>query len=424
MNLELKMPALSPTMATGTLAKWLVSVGDVVRSGEPIAEVESDKATMEVESAGNGRVLGLVVPAGTDDVPVGSVIALLSGDDVEAVSSEPKGGEVDAAAVGQNQGSTAPPLTATAGAVPQDRGGRATTARGDAPSGKSTAASPLAVRIAWARNIDLADVTGSGAQGRIVSADLRVRQLAAQTAILAEPAFIASSPVTQAALSPTIAKPGAAVRAAERAGLAMPWYQLTVRCNIGSLLTLRRELNTSLCSRGIGLDLDDLLIKALALSLEAVPDAHVGPDEEEPHRMERIDLAIPVDGPHHLPNPVLKDVGGTSLAAIASARKALMQRARCGEQTAGDCAMAGASIVNLGKLGAEAVSPLLRPPQTIAIGCAAAVCQPWNVRGGVELASMMAVTGSFDRRAVSGSAATRLMKAFRDVLEQPSRLLC
>lgn len=422
MTVEVKMPALSPTMEKGTLAKWLIAEGDMVRPGDLIAEIETDKATMEVEAADEGRVTQLVIAEGTSDVPVGSTIALLgSADETAAVPSAtpaqiaaPMPAE-DVAPTPSQATIAAPLVTANAPPIVIDNG---------------AAASPLARRIAAAKQIDLSTVKGSGPRGKIVKADLGLPMPA-----ILQPAGLA--PV-QTLAAPIIAPPPAGVpvettklstmrktiaRRLTESKQTVPHFYLTARCNLNQLLALRGELNASLASRNVKLSVNDMLIKALALALTDVPDANVQFGGDTLHRFSRVDvsMAVAIDG--GLITPVIQDAGALSLSSIAAKSKTLAAKARDNKLSPEEYQGGTVSISNLGMFGIDEMFPVINPPQALILGVGAGIEQPWKVDGGLGLATIMAATASFDHRAIDGAVAAQFMAALRTYVEDPRLLL-
>ena len=421
MAIELKMPALSPTMEKGNLAKWLVAEGDTVKPGDLIAEIETDKATMEFEAIDEGVIGTIMVPAGTDDVEVGTVIALLAEGDDAAPSPVLK--EAVAPVAGAAEAAPAPAVAPPAPAAPVRRGRPSPADR--------IKVSPLALRIAEAKGIDLDGIAGTGPNGRIVRADLGIAPLTA-------PEAQAISPSPSAPAAAMIAPPPAGVpvktiklsamrktiaRRLTEAKQTVPHFYLTARCNLDPLLALRGELNAALAARGVKLSVNDMLIKALALALTQVPDANVQYGGEELHYFDRVDvsMAVAIDG--GLVTPVIKSADTLSLSAIAGQSKALAQKAREGNLTPEDYQGGTASLSNLGTFGIDGMVPVINPPQALILGIGAGVEQPWKVDGQIALATIMAATASFDHRAIDGAVAARFMQALREHIETPMLML-
>ncbi|WP_176594200.1 dihydrolipoamide acetyltransferase family protein [Sphingobium sp. EM0848] len=420
MAVELKMPALSPTMEKGTLAKWLVAVGDSIKAGDMIAEIETDKATMEFEAVEEGRIARLVIAEGTDDVAVGTVIALLA-EEGEALA-EPV---VAVAAPAPVEVTVELQPVALVAPVPVSW-------HDPVPLALATDinATPLVRRIAAAEGMALNAIKGSGAYGKIVKADLG---LPLQIAPLAQ-----AMPVAAIASAPVIAPPPAGVpvetvklsnmrrtiaRRLTQSKQTVPHFYLTVRCNLDALLKLRGELNVSLAARGVKLSVNDMVVKAMALALVQVPDANVQFGGEELHRFGRVDIsmAVAIDG--GLITPVIKDAASLSLSAIAQTSKMLATKAREGKLLPEDYQGGTASLSNLGMFGIDEMVPVINPPQSLILGVGAGVEQPWKVDGGIALAPIMAATASFDHRAIDGAVAAQFMAAFRDLIENPLLLL-
>ncbi|QDC37774.1 dihydrolipoamide acetyltransferase family protein [Sphingobium fuliginis] len=420
MPLELKMPALSPTMEKGTLARWLVKPGDGVRPGDPIAEVETDKATMEIEAVEAGQVATLLVEEGSEDIAVGTVIALISAEDeaggaADDAISAPALAEAEAAIAGPTE--EAPVLQEVSRVAKPPRLSPADRIK----------VSPLASRIAKAKGISLASVKGSGPNGRIVRADLGIGFPAAAMSSLLVPVPPAPSIPQMAAPPegvPVMSEKLSALRKTiarrlTEAKRIVPHFYLTARCNLDPLLALRRKLNAELDTRGVKLSVNDLLMKALACALIDVPDANVQFGEDVLHRFGRVDvsMAVAIDG--GLVTPVLHDVGALSLSSIATQSKALAEKARAGKLIPEDYQGGTVTLSNLGMYGIDEMFPVINPPQALIIGAAAGVRQPWNVAGEIAMATIMAATASFDHRAIDGATAAQFMAALRDRIEAP-----
>jgi pyruvate dehydrogenase E2 component (dihydrolipoamide acetyltransferase) len=432
MAVELKMPALSPTMEVGKLAKWLVKEGDKVRSGDILAEIETDKATMEFEAVDEGTVLSIAVPEGTEEIKVGTVIATLSDEDED---------EADAAPA-----AAAPPPPA------------APAARTDAPAAKAAApaavadahpakherviASPLARRLAAEQGIDLSGLTGSGPHGRIVRADVDgARPGTAKPAAAAAPggeavpaaaAPVAMADATKALLDErvphTVQKlSGMRKTIATRLAQSMqqaPHIYLTVDIRLDRLLALRAELNEVLAKSGVKLSVNDMLIKALGKALVEVPECNVTFAGNEMIRYERADISVAVSIPGGLITPIVQDAGGRSLSAIATAMQDLGARAKAGKLQPQEYQGGTASISNMGMMGIRQFTAVINPPQSTILAIGAGEKRPWVMAdGSLGVANAMTATGSFDHRAVDGADGARLMTAFRELCENPLALV-
>ncbi len=426
METELKMPALSPTMEKGTLAKWLVKEGDGVNVGDLIAEIETDKATMELEAAEGGRIAKLVVAEGTDDVAVGSVIALLVDENQEVsgpVTADQRPAPAPDAALTETMAIPLVPAPIIQSARPDCDTSRIRLSPAD-----RVKVSPLAARIAAAKGIDLAKLTGTGPDGRIVRADLGVPPLAAashipkpadpliMTAIAPPPSGVPVESVKLSSMRKTIA------RRLTESKTTVPHFYLTSRCNLDPILELRNQINAVLEESGVKISVNDLLIKALAFALQKVPDVNVQFGGDVLHRFARVDVSIAVAIDGGLVTPVIKDVGALSLSAIAQQSKSLALKAREGKLVPEDYEGGTVSLSNLGMYGIDEIFPVINPPQAMILGIAAGIQQPWKVAGELALANVMAATASFDHRAIDGATAAEFMRAFKEVVEEPLRL--
>ena len=427
MPIELKMPALSPTMEEGTLAKWLVKEGDSVAAGDLLAEIETDKATMEFEAVDEGTIAKILVAEGTDEGKVGTVIALIAGEgeDAGAAAAAPKAAKEpvakDAGETGAGQPATAAPTPAAQPrAQPQPR----------ADSGDRVKASPLARRLAEQKGIDLSGLSGSGPGGRIVKADIdqsEGKAAAKPAPAVAPTAAPAPAPEPAAAIETDI--PHEAIKLSNmRKTIArrlteskqqVPHYYLTIDCNLDALLKLRAELNAGLASRGVKLSVNDLLIKALAVALEQVPDANVSYGGDQLIKYSRADISMAVAIPNGLITPVIVDAGGKSLSKIATEAKDLAARARDGKLQPHEYQGGTASISNLGMYGISVFSAVINPPQGMILAVGAGEKKPWVVNDSLQIASVMSATGSFDHRAIDGAVGAELMKRFKELVESP-----
>ncbi|GGY90314.1 dihydrolipoamide acetyltransferase family protein [Novosphingobium colocasiae] len=428
MTTEIRMPALSPTMEKGTLAKWLVAPGDSVKAGDMLAEIETDKATMEMEADADGRIAAILIPEGSPDVSVGTVIATLAEGD-EAIA--PAAAATPEAAIPEREleDAVAGPITA-APIAPAPA--PAPVPAPDAPAiiapaqDQGANATPLARRIAAFKGIDLAGIAGTGPRGKIVKADLGLEPAVAAPAATVPAAYAlataailpppAGVPVRSEKLS-TMRKTIA--RRLTESKQTVPHFYLTARCQLDALLALRAEINGALGATGVKVSVNDMLIKAMARALEEVPDANVQFGGDELHRFDRVDIAMAVAIDGGLVTPVIRDAGGRSLAAIARDSKALSAKARDGKLTPEDYTGGTATISNLGMFGIDEMFPVINLPQAMILGIGAGIEQPWKVDDAIGLATIMAATASFDHRAIDGAVAAQFMAALREFVETP-----
>ena len=434
MPIEIKMPALSPTMEQGTLAKWLVKEGDAVASGDILAEIETDKATMEFEAVDEGTILSLAIPAGTEGVKVGTVIATMAGEDEDAGAPPPaaKAAEKPEAAKTEAAQSTPQPAAAPAiksTATPVSKEGR-------------ILASPLAKRIATEKGVDLSALTGSGPNGRIVKADVEAAEPGTAPAkAAAPPAPAASAPAavakiemadeTRALLDDRIPHTveklsGMRKTIARRLAQSMqqaPHIYLTVDVQLDKLLALRAELNDVLAKQGVKLSVNDMLIKALGRALVDVPECNVSFAGNEMIRYSRADISVAVSIPGGLITPIVQDANGRSLASIAKATADLAQRAKEGKLKPEEYQGGTASISNMGMMGIKQFTAVINPPQSTILAIGAGEKRPYVVDGQLGLATVMTATGSFDHRAVDGADGARLMTSFKEYVEKPLALV-
>jgi pyruvate dehydrogenase E2 component (dihydrolipoamide acetyltransferase) len=427
MPIELKMPALSPTMEEGTLAKWLVKEGDVVKSGDLLAEIETDKATMEFEAVDEGTIAKIVVPEGAEGVKVGAVIALIQGDEEEEAASRPKAGApgVDAPKVAP-QNAIAPPKK-----EPEVVAKAIAPAPVPVVSGDRVKASPLARRLASAQGVDLTSVAGSGPSGRIVKADL-----AGLTGTAKAPSVAAASPVVPSATAPvtatgdipseTIKLSGMRKTIARRLTESMqqsPHIYLTVDIYLDPLLKLRGDLNAVLSKRGVKLSVNDLLIKALAVALMEVPDCNVSFAGDTLIKYQRADISVAVAIPGGLITPIVTAADTKSIAAIADEVKDLAGRAKDGKLAPHEYQGGTASISNMGMFGIKHFTAVINPPQAMIMAVGAGERRPYVIDDELTVATVMSATGSFDHRAIDGAVGAQLMAAFKRLVENPLGML-
>ncbi|WP_010186538.1 pyruvate dehydrogenase complex dihydrolipoamide acetyltransferase [Sphingomonas sp. PAMC 26605] len=450
MPVEIKMPALSPTMEEGTLAKWLVKEGDTVKSGDLMAEIETDKATMEFEAVDEGTIGKILVAEGTDNVKVGTVIATLlaEGESAGATTPEPaaKESEPKPSPVDPNQtGSEAKPVERTAEQA-EDHGnpaGSAAPKSTPAPrqdGGDRVKASPLARRIAAEKSIDLATLQGSGPNGRIVRADLEGAKsghasaatasapaaetaapaLAAAPAAAPKPAIIPDIPHSAEKLSnvrKTIA------RRLTESKQTVPHIYLTVDIRLDALLKLRADMNKGLEGRGVKLSVNDLLIKALAASLIQVPKCNVMFTPDQLISFSRADISVAVSTPSGLITPIIAGADTKGVATISTEMKDLATRARDNKLKPEEYQGGTASLSNMGMYGIKQFEAVINPPQGMIMAIGAGEKRPYIIDDALGVATVMSATGSFDHRAIDGADGAALMQAFKTLVEAPLSML-
>jgi pyruvate dehydrogenase E2 component (dihydrolipoamide acetyltransferase) len=445
MPIELKMPALSPTMEEGTLAKWLVKEGDEVKSGDILAEIETDKATMEFEAVDEGKIAKILVPEGTDGVKVGAPIAIMAGE----------GEDASAAPAAALKADTAPPAPPKAPAAPKpDETPKASSAPAavetpPAPpqpaaeparaEGDRVKASPLARRLAQAQSIDLSTLQGSGPGGRIIRADV---DAAAGKAPAAAPA---GAPAPTAAPQPALAThavlPGPMEQAIPHEAVKLsnvrktiarrlteskqqiPHIYLTVDIQLDALLKLRGELNAGLDSRGVKLSVNDLLIKALAQALMEVPECNVAFAGDQMLKYSRADISVAVSVPAGLITPIIVGADTKSVSAISTEMKDLAGRAREGKLQPQEYQGGTASLSNMGMFGIKQFEAVINPPQGMIMAIGAGEKRPYVINDSLQIATVMSATGSFDHRAIDGADGAKLMQAFKRLVENPLGML-
>jgi pyruvate dehydrogenase E2 component (dihydrolipoamide acetyltransferase) len=423
MPIELKMPALSPTMEEGTLAKWLVKVGDSVSSGDLLAEIETDKATMEFEAIDEGVVTEILVAGGTEGVKVGTVIAMIAGEDEDAsaVSAPPK---VD-------ESKPSPQKTATEPAKPAAAPAAALTPSlvKAAPANKDgrIIASPLAKRLAAADGIDLSGIAGTGPNGRIVKADLAGAPKNTVSTELIEVSPTAPATPSDGSIPHEIVKLSGMRKTIARrlteSKQQVPHIYLTVDIRLDALLKLRTELNTSLEARGIKLSVNDMLIKALGLALTQVPACNVSFAGDTMLQYSRADISVAVSIPGGLITPIIKDAGNKSISTVSTEMAALAQKAKDGKLQPSEYQGGTASLSNMGMMGIKQFDAVINPPQAMILAVGAGEKRPYIVDDALGIATVMSVTGSFDHRAIDGADGAMLMKVFKELVEKPLGLV-
>ncbi|MCX7283639.1 MAG: pyruvate dehydrogenase complex dihydrolipoamide acetyltransferase [Novosphingobium sp.] len=438
MPIAIKMPALSPTMEEGTLAKWLVKVGDKVASGDIMAEIETDKATMEFEAVDEGTIVSIDVSEGAEGVKVGTVIAMIAGEDEDAEARAP----ASAAPTVSTEPAPAPkaPAASAPVAAPATASGPVSA---PAAQGDRVMISPLAKRIAAERGIDLAGVIGTGPNGRIVRADVEGAGAAARTGAAPAPASASAPAPKPAAAAPAKAAAPATIpdygipfeaqklnnvrktiaRRLTEAKQTIPHIYLSVDIQLDALLKLRGQLNKALEAQGVKLSVNDLIIKALAKALVQVPKCNVSFAGDELRSYSRADISVAVAAPSGLITPIIVDAGSKSVSAIATEMKALAGKAREGKLQPHEFQGGTASLSNLGMFGIKSFDAVINPPQAMIMAVGAGEQRPYVIDGALGIATVMSATGSFDHRAIDGADGAELMQAFKALIENPLGLV-
>ena len=433
MPIEILMPALSPTMEEGTLAKWLVKEGDTVSSGDIMAEIETDKATMEFEAVDEGVVGKIIVEAGTEGVKVNSPIAVLledgeSADDIGETSAAP----------------TAAPATKEESAnAPAPAESKAPASAAPASSdGTRIFASPLARRIAADKGLDLSQIKGSGPKGRIVKADVLDAKPSAAPAAEAAPAksapvaapAMASGPSTDQVLKmyadrkyEEVSLNGMRKTVAARlteAKQTVPHFYLRKDIELDALLKFRSQLNKTLEPRGVKLSVNDFVIKACALALQQVPDANAVWAGDRTLSFSASDVAVAVAVEGGLFTPVLQDAEMKSLSALSAQMKDLAGRARDGKLAPHEYVGGSFAISNLGMFGIDNFDAIINPPHAAILAVGAGAQKPVvGEDGELKVASVMSTTLSVDHRVIDGALGAKLLNAIKDNLENPMGML-
>jgi pyruvate dehydrogenase E2 component (dihydrolipoamide acetyltransferase) len=420
MAIDILMPALSPTMEEGVLAKWHIKVGDALKSGDVMCEIETDKATMEVEAVDEGKVLEILVPEGSQGVKVNAVIARIEGEG-HALSAAPA--------------SPVPALSDVA-PIPEPTsvacvGGALVT-----PDASRIIASPLAKRIADAVGINLANVTGTGPHGRIVKADVEAAR--GQSPHPAASAVPAAAPAPAAASRAPSPLPYAAgtydvvpldgmrrtiARRMTESFRDVPHFPLNVDLEIDKLLELRKQLNQVGAAQNSKVSVNDLVIKAAALACKRVPAANASytPDGILIHHNADIAVAVAIDG--GLITPVIRKAETKGLAAISDEMKSLADKARNRKLTPEDYAGGTFSISNLGMMGIKSFMSIINEPQGCILSVGAGEPRPVVKNGALAIATVMSVTLTCDHRVVDGSIGSAWLAAFRYLIEEPIGLM-
>jgi len=429
MPISILMPALSPTMTDGKLAKWVVSEGDTVEAGDVIAEIETDKATMEVEAVDEGRIARIIIPAGTDNVPVNGMIAVLLEEDENDTGVDDfiaKGGAsalsvVVVEDVKEDVSVASKPKTPVKDSASSN-------------TGKRIFASPLARRLAGDRGIDLSQMTGSGPHGRIVKAD--VLNFSGTAPVATAQSAITSLPTSTGpdakALADMLNIP---YHLEENTGMrkviakrlleskqTVPHYYLSVDCDLDKLLAIRKEMNDG--ADGLfKLSVNDFIVKACAMALKKIPESNVSWTDNAMVIYDRVDVSIAVATPGGLITPIVKDANNKSLSQISAEVKDLATRARDGLLKPEEYQGGTFSLSNLGMFGVKSFNAIINPPQACILAVGAGTPQPVVKNGEIVPATIMTATASLDHRAIDGAVGAQFLGAIKNYIENPLSVL-
>jgi pyruvate dehydrogenase E2 component (dihydrolipoamide acetyltransferase) len=453
MPINILMPALSPTMETGNLAKWLKKVGDKVKSGDVLAEIETDKATMEVEAIDEGILARIMVPDGTADVPVNQLIAVIAseGEDVAAIAAG-NGGAQPATATAPAAPAPAVSAKETVAPSPQPEGNTMPAASNPAPVGTRVFASPLARRIASQNGVDLSRINGSGPHGRIVLADVE-RQKGQAVSLNPQPL----PPVAKSVTITEPAKPAAAIappsddkikalfepgsfteiphdgmrkiiaRRLMEAKSTIPHFYLTLDCELDALLALREQINKSAPVQdgkpAYKISVNDFVIKALAMALIRVPDANVSWTENTMLKHTHADVGVAVSIPGGLITPIVRKAETKTLSAISNEMKDMANRAKSRKLMPEEYQGGSSAVSNLGMFGVKDFAAVINPPHATILAVGAGEQRVVVKNGAPAVATVMSVTLSTDHRAVDGALGAELLGAFKALIEAPLGML-
>jgi pyruvate dehydrogenase E2 component (dihydrolipoamide acetyltransferase) len=455
MPVNILMPALSPTMEKGNLAKWLKKEGDAIKSGDIIAEIETDKATMEVEAVDEGILAKILVPDGTADVAVNEIIGVIAaeGEDAKSVSAPAKADapktEAPKAEPAKSEAAKTEAPKAEAAAKPAAAPAKAAESAPAAASGERPFASPLARRLAKESGLDLSKVQGSGPHGRIVEKDIEAAKAGggAKAAPASAPAAApapkpAGAPLAAGMSDETIKKlfapdsyeeiPHDGMRKTIARRLleskqTIPHFYLTIDCELDALLKLRAELNAAAPEKdgkpAYKLSVNDMVIKAMALSLRAVPDANVSWTENTMLKHKHADVGVAVSIPGGLITPVIRDACHKSLSQISNEMKDLAARAKNRKLKPEEYQGGTTAVSNLGMFGVKDFAAIVNPPHATILAVGAGEQRAVVKKGELAIATIMSVTLSTDHRAVDGALGAELMQAFKGYIEKPMAML-
>ncbi|WP_299006605.1 pyruvate dehydrogenase complex dihydrolipoamide acetyltransferase [uncultured Caulobacter sp.] len=429
MSIDILMPALSPTMEEGTLAKWHVKVGDTVKAGDVIAEIETDKATMEVEAVDEGVVEAILVPAGTENVKVNALIAKLAGEGESPApapkAEAPKAAEAPKPAAAAPAAAPAPAAPAPAAPVAADD--------------SRVFASPLARRLASAAGLDLKSIKGSGPHGRVVKSDVEAAKSGAPAAKAAPAAASAAPAAAEPRKALSLEQMGIPAGSYDLVPLDgmrktiarrltdsfrdVPHFPLQIDLEIDALLAARAKINGLLEKQGVKVSVNDIVIKAAAVALKQVPEANASytPEGIAMHHHADIAVAVAIDG--GLITPIIRKAETKGLAQISAEMKDLAQRAKDKKLKPEEFQGGTFSISNLGMFGIKSFASIINEPQGAIMSVGAGEQRPVVKNGELKVATVMTVTLTCDHRVVDGAIGAKFLAAFKPLIEEPLTLI-
>jgi pyruvate dehydrogenase E2 component (dihydrolipoamide acetyltransferase) len=450
MPINILMPALSPTMEKGNLAKWLKKEGDKVKSGDVIAEIETDKATMEVEAVDEGTIAKILVPEGTQDVPVNDVIAVLAGDgeDVKsagAAAAKPAAKPAEAPAPKPVAATAAGPAPAAAAPAPKPAAAPAPVAAAPAPQANGHGrifSSPLARRLAKEAGIEIGRIAGSGPHGRIIARD--VEEAKSGKGLKAPAAAPAPTPAIAPSMSDkqilALFQPGSyeivphdgmrrtIAQRLTQSVQTIPHFYLTIDCDIGKLLAAREEINATAPKDKekkplYKLSVNDFVIKAMAVALQRIPDCNVSWTESGMLKHKHSDVGVAVAMPGGLITPIIRNAETKSLSIISSEMKDYAARARARKLKPEEYLGGTTAVSNLGMYGINHFTAVINPPHASILAVGTSEERPVVRSGKIEIAHIMSVTLSCDHRAIDGALGAELIGAFKMLIENPVMMM-
>lgn len=431
MSINILMPALSPTMTEGKLAKWHVKVGDTVKSGQVVCEIETDKATMEVEAVDEGKIGQILVEEGTEGVKVNAVIAVLLEEGEKEVAQSAKTGAEKPAPKAEEKPAEKPAAPAPAAAsAPAGKPAAPATSSG----GTRLFASPLARRIAAEKGIDLTGIKGSGPNGRIVKADVENAKPAAAPAAAPKAAAKPAAPAAAPGGQPVFVAPGDSrvphtsirkviARRMLESKQTVPHFYLTVDFEIDALLTARQAINAVVEKKGAKVSVNDMVIKACARALRDHPECNASWTEEEMIQYGAVDISVAVATDRGLITPIVRNADMKGLAQISNEMKDLASRAKSGKLKLEEFQGGGFTISNLGMFGIRDFGAIINTPQAMILAVGAGEERVVVRKGEMVVRTIMSCTLAVDHRVVDGAMGAQFLQTLKAYIEQPAAML-